>query len=82
MFTFILTASYGGNLRAILLTPRMDKTITTIMEVIDSGLPWSMPLYGEDLDIWLAEQEDPVLKKLWLENQPPKGYDEYQYDKV
>ncbi len=82
MFAFLLTASYGGNLRAILLTPRLGKKITTIKEVIESGLSWSMPLYGEDLDVWLAKQENVVLKKFWDENQPPEGYDEYQYSKA
>ncbi len=82
MFAFLLTASYGGNLRAILLAPRVGKLIKTMEDIFESGLPWSMPLYGEELDIWLAGEDDPMIKRFWEENQPPEGYDEYQYNKV
>ncbi len=83
MFTFLLSASYGGNLRAILLSPNVNKPISsTLQAVVDSGLPWSMPLYHDDIDHWLATNTDPTIQKFWKEKEALNSLDEYQYEKV
>ncbi len=83
MFTFLLRASYEGNLRAILLSPNVKKPISSTIEaVLESGLPWSMALYHEEIDHRLATSTDPIIQKFWKEKQPLNSLDEYQYEMV
>ncbi len=82
MFAFVLTASFGGNLRAYLLKPTLTKTIDDISDIVNSGMPWSMQLYGEELDRQLSNAQDSNLVRFWTENVPPDSYGDYQYDKL
>ena len=36
-YSFIVTASYGGELRAFLLKPKLNSPIDTIMDIVDYG---------------------------------------------
>ena len=63
--SLVMTASYGGNLRAFLLRPQYSKPINNMEDVVTSGLPWTMALYGEEVELYLARSEDPVEKRFW-----------------
>ena len=64
---FVITSGYSGNLKAFLTTPKMSEPIDTVEKLVESGLPWSMTLYGEAIEDELANSEDPVIQKFWKE---------------
>ncbi len=64
-FALVVTASYGGNLRAYLGNPDMTKPIDSIEEMVRSGLPWYMPLFGGNEEHMLSTSSDPILKEIW-----------------
>lgn len=65
LFCLVVTASYAGNLKAFLTTPAFTTPINTLKEVVDSGLPWGMVLYGEEEEEMMARSTDPVIKTIW-----------------
>ncbi len=62
---FLLTAGYGGNLRAFLMNPPLDDPIDSLEGVLASGLPWEMGIYGEDVEMDMAQSEHPTMKAIW-----------------
>ncbi len=79
--SFIVLSSYGGNLRAFLLHPKVPKPINTIEDLVKSGLPWNMVLYGEPIEKVLEETQDPVFKKFWEEKEVVP-YKSFPYDRM
>ena len=77
----ILSASYGGSLKAFLTKPMYSKTITTYEELVNAGLPWDMVLYGEEIEVFLEQTNDEVLSKLWKEKIIAE-YDQYLTERV
>ncbi len=65
LFSFILTASYGGNLRAFFMTPKYTEPVENMLDVVESGLPWTMTITGEEIETYLANTEEPVEQQLW-----------------
>jgi hypothetical protein len=63
--SFIFEYAYGGTLRALFTQPSTTKGIKTYAEVLASGLPWDMVLYGEELEDALAISEEPVPRAIW-----------------
>ncbi len=58
MYAFIMTAAYGGELRAALLKPKYGPTIDSIKDIVDSGLPWKLVNYGDTVvEVALQEEE-------------------------
>ena len=45
----IIAASYAGNLKAFLTNPTYTKPINSLTDIIDSGLPYDMVLYGKEV---------------------------------
>jgi len=62
---FILSAAYGGNLRAFFLTPSIEPPIDSMAEVVGNGLPWTMTVTGEEIETYLANTDIPLEKALW-----------------
>ena len=62
-----MSSSYAGNLKSFLTNPLLTKPISTLQQVIDSGLPWGMVLYGEEEEEMMAESTDPVIQTIWRE---------------
>ncbi len=61
VFSLIVTAAYGGSLRAYIMRPRMSKPISTMEDIVQSGLPWRIPLYGETIEtFWAGHPDDTV----------------------
>ena len=61
VFSLIVTAAYGGFLRAYIMRPRMSKPISTMEDIVQSGLPWRIPLYGETIEtFWAGYPDDTV----------------------
>jgi hypothetical protein len=48
-------------------TPTYTNPINTLSEVLESGLPWGMVLYGEEEEEMMAKSTDPVIKRIWNE---------------
>ncbi len=65
----IVSASYAGNLKAYLTTPAFTSPINTLAEVLKSGLPWQMVLYGEEEEEMMAQSQDSVIKAIWTGKQ-------------
>lgn len=65
LYAFIVTASYGGNLRGFLTNPGTTEPINTVKDMVSSELPWNIVLYGEDVEYDLSVSQDPLVKKLW-----------------
>ena len=72
---FVISASYAGILKAFLTNPTYESSIETLVDILDSGLPWDMVLYGEEIERLMAESDDPVISKIWRD----KGIAEYAY---
>ena len=64
-YSFLLRSAYGGNLVAFITTPQLTKPIHTLNQLIKSGLPWDMVLYGEEVETALAESEEFIFKTIW-----------------
>ena len=64
-YCLVVSSSYAGNLKAFLTNPSYTKPIGTLKEVVESGLPWGMVLYGEEEEVMMAESEDPVIRTIW-----------------
>ena len=50
-----------------MITPSYTSPISTLQQVLDSGLPWGMVLYGEEEEEMMAKSKDPVIKRIWNE---------------
>ena len=57
-YSFIITASYGGELRAFLLKPKLNSPINSYKDVVDSGLPWKVADYDDGVWEFLAYLND------------------------
>ena len=71
----IITAAYSGTLKAFLMKAELTKPISTVEELVESGLSWEMVLYEEDVETELSLSKDPILKKFWDKKVvvPPEG---------
>ena len=54
LYCFVISASYSGSLKAFLTTPEYGSPIDTLRDVLESGLPWGMVLYGEEEEMMMA----------------------------
>ncbi len=66
-YCLVMSSSYSGALKAYMTTPTFTAAINTLKGVLDSGLPWSMVLYGEEEEAMMAQSTDPIIKKIWDE---------------
>ncbi len=46
-FAFLATSSYSGNLKAFLVTPDYPPPMETVDDILASGKPWKMVVYGD-----------------------------------
>ncbi len=81
LYAFLLTAGYGGSLRAFFLRPEYRDPIDTMEDIVESGLPWKIVLYGVELDNYLETSQDPVVRKFW-EGKTVIPYDEFPFEHV
>ena len=65
IYCLIISSGYSGNLKAYLTTPSFTQPMTTLKDVVDSGLPWGMVLYGEDEERLMAQSQDPIIQTIW-----------------
>ncbi len=61
----VLANAYGGSLKAWLTYPARTKPINTLSDILKSGLPWGLVLYGEEEETVMAQSEEPVMKAIW-----------------
>ena len=66
-YALLLTAGYGGNLRAFLLQPMYEDSIDDMQDMINSQIPWEIGLSGENVEVQMAESNHPLMKKVWDE---------------
>ncbi len=74
----IFTSAYGGNLRAFLMTPQYEKAIDTMHDIVNSKLPWTMILYGEEVEAHLMTSKNPIEKAFW-NGKTAVGYEPFSY---
>ena len=55
----------SGELRAHLVFPVRSAAVDTLEEILASGLRWEMVLYGEPMEDYMAETDDPVISAIW-----------------
>ncbi len=77
LFAFLAAVSYGGNLRAFLLSPEYPAPIDSIDDMVGSGKEWKMVVYQDNFEHLIAEKE-PVL---W-NNKVPVGYNDFPFETV
>ena len=58
-----------------------DEPIKDMAELVESGLPWNMVIYGENVEHQLATSQDPVKKKFWREKEVVE-YQPFPYERV
>ncbi len=78
---FILTASYGGNLRAFLLKPVLTDPVRTVDQLVSSGLPWNAVEYGDWAEKRITQSEDETLKVYW-EGKNAVPFEDFPFDRV
>ncbi len=81
VLSLIFSSSYGGNLRAFLMTPRFEQAVENMKDVINSDLSWSMVTYGEEVETYLENSEDPVEQAFW-NGRTIIDFAEFPYDAV
>ncbi len=57
-YSFIITASYGGELRAVLLKPVSEAPLELLTDILDSPYSWSFVDYGDSLWHFLAARNE------------------------
>ncbi len=63
--SLVLSAGFGGNLRAFLMRPRYGDTISSVAQVARGGLPWEMIRYGGAGDAAGRNSKDPDIKGIY-----------------
>ena len=63
--SLVLTASFGGKLRAFLSKPVYEKAISSPEDILQSDVVWDMKIYGEDVEDDMATSDNPVIKAIW-----------------
>ncbi len=81
IFAFLITTTYGGNLRAFLLTPQLSESIETVDEVITSGMPWKVVIYGDEGQSWNENHTNPAVRYYWA-NKVPMKFTEFPFEAV
>ena len=71
---FIIAVAYAGNLVSFMTVPVLTKPIDKLEDVLASGLPWEMVVYGVEVEDAMASGAlGPVVKELW-EGKIPREY--------
>ena len=78
---FIITAGYGGTLRAFLTQPSYSKPIDNFQEVLDLGIPFDYAPIGEEIEEVWANSKDPFIRRLW-DNMIFIPYEQYITERV
>ncbi|CAF2743233.1 unnamed protein product [Lepeophtheirus salmonis] len=65
IFCLIITAGYSSKLKSFLTNPIFSKSINTIEDVLESGLPWGMVNYDELEQQMIEKSNDSNIKKIW-----------------
>jgi hypothetical protein len=47
--------------------PSLSNPINNLREVLESGLPWEMVIYGDEAEVQMAKSENPFVKRMWAE---------------
>ena len=70
----VISYAYSGNLVSFMTVPKLAMPIDKLDEVLDSGLPWEMVVYGVEVEDAMASGAlGLVVKELW-EGKIPRGY--------
>ena len=67
IYCLIISSAYSGNLKAFLTTPSFSDPMNSLKDVVESGLPWGMVLYGEDEERLMQQSQDPIIQTIWRE---------------
>ena len=75
LFVFIIiSTAYSGNLVSFMTVPMLARPINTLREVLKSGIPWEMVVYGVEVEDAMASGAlGPVVQELW-ERKIPREY--------
>ena len=70
----VISYAYSGNLVSFMTVPKLAMPIDKLEEVLDSGLPWEMVVYGVEVEDAMASGAlGLVVKELW-EGKIPREY--------
>lgn len=78
---FVLSVSWGGELRAFILKPEYSSPIDSVHDVLDSGLPYTMVLFGGEIEQHLMERPERHYQELW-KGKTVVDYQECPYERV
>ena len=65
LVSFLLGVSYSGVLRASLISPEYTKAMETIEDIVNSGLPWKIVLFGSSHESLLSDNPDEPYATFW-----------------
>ncbi len=83
LYAFIVTAGYSGSLRAFLMNPKMKEPIETMEDLVaQDEAPYYMVLWGEEVETYISQSQDPALKKFWKDKVAPEYGTYVDYDLV
>ncbi len=75
MSGILITAAYGGSLRAMMLRPEMSPAVDTMEKLVGSGLPWKVVVYGDLGQSWYENSTNEVIRAYWNEKVPLRFQD-------
>ena len=81
VFCFIVSAAYGGNLRAFLMDQDIEPPLDTIEKLVASGLPWNWVVYGHSSEDEIATSKNLIHRQFWEEKEEVP-YDPFPYERV
>ncbi len=76
-----MTASYGSCMRALLLRPILPKSLETVTDVVESGLPWKAVEYGDWGETRIKNSDIDVVQRYW-NGRTVVPFQEFPFDRV
>ena len=82
IFTFLITSSYSGNLRAFLLKPDLSPPIELLSDIVNSGIPWKVVMYGDLAQSWSSTlMHNDAYRRYW-EGKIPLKFTDFPFEVV
>ena len=81
LISFVLSIFYSGVLRASLISPYYSMPIETVHDIVHSGLPWKMVLFGSPEETMLSKNPDESYITFWRDKEVVP-YSDFPYEIV
>ena len=70
----IMSTAYSGNLVSFMTIPKLTSPIDKLEEILESGLPWEMVVYGVEVEDAMASGALGLVSQQLWEDKIPREY--------